>query len=47
MEQNRILDEKDEILEKANKQEKEEVKEEVSHREVRKPQRSRGKISRK
>ena len=47
MEQNRILDEKDEILEKIDKQEKEEVKEEISHREVRKPQRSRGKINRK
>ena len=47
MEQNRILDEKDEILEKIDKQEKEEVKEEISHREVRNPQRSRGKINRK
>lgn len=47
MEQNRILDEKDEILEKIDEQEKEEVKEEVPHREVKKPQRSRGKINRK
>ena len=47
MEQNRILDEKDEMLEKIEKQDKEEVKEEISHREVRKPQRSRGKINRK
>lgn len=47
VEQNKILDEKDEILEKVNKQEKEEIKEEVPHREIRKPQRSRGKISRR
>ena len=47
MEQNRILDKKDGILEKANKQEKEEIKEDVPHRTVKKPQRSRGKISRK
>ena len=48
MEQNKILDEKDEILEKVNKiEEKEEVKEELSHKTVKKPQRSRGKISRK
>ena len=46
VEQNKILDEKDEILEKVNKQE-EEIKEDVSRREVRRPQRSRGKISRK
>lgn len=47
VEQNKILDEKDEILEKVNKQEKEEIKEDVPHRTVKKPQRSRGKISRK
>lgn len=47
VEQNKILDEKDEILEKVNKQEKEEIKEDVSHRTVKKPQRGRGKISRK
>ena len=52
--QNEILDEKDKIIEKAKEiQEekmeeiKEEVKEEVPHKTVRKPQRSRGKISRK
>lgn len=52
--QNEILDEKDKIIEKAKEiQEekmeeiKEEVKEEVPHKIVRKPQRSRGKVSRK
>lgn len=52
--QNEILDEKDKIIEKAKEiQEekmeeiKEEVKEEVPHKTVRKPQRSRGKVSRK
>ena len=52
--QNEILDEKDKIIEKAKEiQEekaeeiKEEVKEEISHKTVRKPQRSRGKVSRK
>lgn len=52
--QNEILKEKDEIIEKAEEiQEekteeiKEEVKEEVSHKTVRKPQRSRGRVSRK
>lgn len=52
--QNEILDEKNEIVEKAKEiQEekaeeiKEEVKEEVPHKTVRKPQRSRGKVSRK
>ena len=52
--QNEILDEKDKIIEKAKKiQEekaeeiKEEVKEEISHKTVRKPQRSRGRVSRK
>lgn len=52
--QNEILDEKDKIIEKAKEiQEekmeeiKEEIKEEVPHKTVRKPQRSRGKVSRK
>lgn len=52
--QNEILDEKDKIIEKAKEiQEekmeeiKEEVKEEVPHKTVRKPQRSRGRVSRK
>ena len=52
--QNEILDEKNEIVEKAKEiQEekmeeiKEEVKEEISHKTVRKPQRSRGRVSRK
>lgn len=52
--QNEILDEKDKIIEKAKEiQEekaeeiKEEVKEEISHKIVRKPQRSRGRVSRK
>lgn len=52
--QNEILDEKDKIIEKAKEiQEekaeeiKEEVKEEISHKTVRKPQRSRGRVSRK
>ena len=52
--QNEILDEKDKIIEKVKEiQEekmeeiKEEVKEEVPHKTVRKPQRSRGKVSRK
>lgn len=52
--QNEILDEKDKIIEKAKEiQEekmeeiKEEVKEEVPHKTVRKPQRGRGKVSRK
>ena len=52
--QNEILDEKDKIIEKAKEiQEekteeiKEEVKKEVPHKTVRKPQRSRGKVSRK
>ena len=52
--QNEILDEKDKIIEKAKEiQEekmeeiKEEVKEEIPHKTVRKPQRSRGKVSRK
>ena len=52
--QNEILDEKNEVIEKAKEiQEekmeeiKEEVKEEVPHKTVRKPQRSRGKVSRK
>ena len=47
--QNEILDEKNEIIEKAKEiQEKaEEVKEEIPHKTVRKPQRSRGKVSRK
>ena len=52
--QNEILDEKDKIIEKAKEiQEekmeeiKEEVKEVVPHKTVRKPQRSRGKVSRK
>ena len=50
--QNEILDEKDKIIEKAKEiQEekmeeiKEEVKEEIPHKTVRKPQRSRGKVS--
>ena len=54
MMQNEILDEKDKIIEKTKEiQEekaeeiKEEVKEEISHKTVRKPQRSRGKVSRK
>ena len=52
--QNEILDEKDKIIEKAKEiQEekieeiKEEVKEEIPHKTVRKPQRGRGKVSRK
>lgn len=52
--QNEILDEKDKIIEKAKdiqeekiEEIKEEVKEEVPHKTVRKPQRSRGKVSRK
>ena len=52
--QNEIWDEKDKIIEKAKEiQEekmeeiKEEVKEEVPHKTVRKPQRSRGRVSRK
>ena len=52
--QNEILDEKDKIIEKAKEiQEekieeiKEEVKEEIPHKTVRKPQRSRGRVSRK
>ena len=52
--QNEILDEKNEIIEKAKEiQEekieeiKEEVKEEIPHKTVRKPQRSRGRVSRK
>ena len=52
--QNEILDEKNEIVEKAKEiQEekieeiKEEVKEEIPHKTVRKPQRSRGRVSRK
>lgn len=52
--ENEILDEKNEIIEKAKeiqekKEEeiKEEVKEEIPHKTVRKPQRSRGRISRK
>lgn len=52
--QNEILDEKDKIIEKAKEiQEekmeeiKEEVKEEIPHKTVRKPQRCRGKVSRK
>lgn len=52
--QNEILDEKNEIIEKAKEiQEekveeiKEEVKEEMPHKTVRKPQRSRGRVSRK
>ena len=47
--QNEILDEKNEVIEKAKEiQEKaEEVKEEITHKTVRKPQRSRGRVSRK
>ena len=51
--QNEILDEKNEVIEKAKeiqeKEEeiKEEVKEEISHKTVRKPQRSRGRVNRK
>ena len=52
--ENEILDEKNEIIEKAKEiQEekieeiKEEVKEEIPHKTVRKPQRSRGRVSRK
>ena len=52
--ENEILDEKNEIVEKAKEiQEekieeiKEEVKEEIPHKTVRKPQRSRGRVSRK
>ena len=51
--QNEILDEKNEVIEKAKeiqeKEEeiKEEVKEEISHKIVRKPQRSRGRVNRK
>ena len=52
--QNEILDEKNEIIEKAKEiQEekaeeiKEEVKEEIPHKAVRKPQRSRGRVSKK
>lgn len=41
MAQKEILDEKDNILEKVNKQEKEEIKEDVLRRTVKKPQRSR------
>ena len=50
MTQKEILNEKDNILEMAEKvkeEEKEEIKEDVPHRTVKKPQRSRGKISRK
>ena len=48
--QNEILDEKDKIIEKAKEiqeEKMEEIKEEVPHKTVRKPQRSRGKVSRK
>ena len=52
--QNEILDEKNEIMEKVKEiQEekteeiKEEAKEEIPHKTVRKPQRSRGRVSRK
>ena len=52
--ENEILDEKDKIIEKAKEiqeekmeEVKKEVKEEVPHKTVRKPQRSRGKVSRK
>ena len=52
--QNEILDEKDKIIEKAKEiqeekieENKEEVKEEIPHKTVRKPQRGRGKVSRK
>ena len=52
--ENEILDEKNEIIEKAKEIQKEkteeikeEVKEEIPHKAVRKPQRSRGRVSRK
>ena len=48
--QNEILDEKDKIIEKAKEiqeEKAEEVKEEISHKAVRKPQRSRGRVNRK
>lgn len=52
--ENEILDEKDKIIEKAKEiqeekmeEVKKEVKEEVPHKTVRKPQRSRGRVSRK
>ena len=48
--QNEILDEKDKIIEKAKEIQEEKmeaIKEEVPHKTVRKPQRSRGKVSRK
>lgn len=51
--QNEILDEKNEVIEKTKEiqekaeEVKEEVKEEIPHKTVRKPQRSRGKVSRR
>ena len=52
--ENEIINEKDEIIEKAKEiqkekteEVKEEVKEEIPHKTVRKPQRSRGRVSRK
>ena len=48
--ENEILDEKNEIIEKAKEiqeENAEEVKEEIPHKTVRKPQRSRGRVNRK